>query len=185
MRHPQPARRRAVLPRPNLKADSRDPGRHRSEPLPFPLNHAAARFDAVADALRRDDIERFEAAARRLLGLGPGLTPSGDDFLGGIFFALALAPREAWLERLPAVRVRIRGAAQTATHAISAALLGDLIDGAGYGLLHDLAAALQSQAPARIDAATQALLRLGASSGADLLAGLLLALTTASAPATD
>ncbi len=34
---------------------------------------------------RKDDLED---AAKRLLGLGPGLTPSGDDVLGGVFLAL-------------------------------------------------------------------------------------------------
>ena len=155
------------------------------QPLAFPMNHAAARLDAVRTALELDDIERFEAAALRLLGLGQGLTPSGDDFLGGIFFALAHAPRAAWLERLPGVKTRLCSAATSATNVISAALLEDLMQGASYGVLHDLMFALQGDTPEEIETATQALLGLGASSGADLLAGLLLALTTGPAPSTN
>ena len=42
---------------------------------------------AMADACARDDRGRAAAAAAPLLGLGPGLTPSGDDFVGGALFA--------------------------------------------------------------------------------------------------
>src|SRR5258708_5716695 len=37
----------------------------------------------LIDASRQQDIAGVEAAARGLAGLGPGLTPSGDDALGG------------------------------------------------------------------------------------------------------
>jgi Protein of unknown function (DUF2877) len=147
-------------------------------PLPFPLNHASTRFDALRDALEHNDLAAFAAAAGRVLGLGPGLTPSGDDFLGGILFALNHAPRAAWRVGLPAVLAGIREQAAQATNPISAALLDDLMAGASYRALHDTLAALQSDADTEIARASQALLRVGASSGADMLAGLLLALLT-------
>ena len=149
-------------------------------PLPFPLDHARPRFDAVREALTRNDVAAFEAAALRVLGLGHGLTPSGDDFIGAIFFALAHAPREAWRADMPAMQARMHEAAQTTTNAISAALLDDLMAGRSYRALHELLAALQDGDAATIHHASQALLRVGASSGADMLAGLLLALTTSS-----
>ena len=77
------------------------------QPLPFPLEHARPRFDAVREALARNDAPAFEAAALRVLGLGHGLTPSGDDFIGAIFFALAHAPREAWRADMPAMQARM------------------------------------------------------------------------------
>ena len=147
-------------------------------PLHFPLEHARPRFDAVREALTRHDAAAFETAALRVLGLGHGLTPSGDDFIGAIFFALAHAPRVAWRADMPAMQARMHEAAQTATNAISAALLDDLIAGASYRALHEQLAALQDGDAATIHHATQALLRVGASSGADMLAGLLLALIT-------
>jgi Protein of unknown function (DUF2877) len=146
--------------------------------LPFPLNHAQGRLDTIRAALQANDLVAFEAAALRVLGLGHGLTPSGDDFVGGILFALHHAPRMQWLTDLPATQQRIRTAATTATNAISAALLDDLMDGASYSVLHDMLAALQSQNSQRILAATDDLMRLGASSGADLLAGVLLTFLT-------
>ena len=146
--------------------------------LPFPLQHASARFDAIRDALERNDLPAFAAPALRVLGLGHGLTPSGDDFVGGIFFALAHAPRDAWAADLPGVQARVRAAAKTSTNAISAALLEDLMAGASYAPLHELLAALHDNDLSAIASASQALLRVGASSGADMLAGLLLGLLT-------
>ena len=113
-------------------------------PLPFPLDRTASRFDAVRDALLRDDISAFESAALRVLGLGDGLTPSGDDFLGGIFFALAHAPRIAWHDAMEGVKARILEQAKTATHVISAAWLADSMNGASYRVLHSMLDALQS-----------------------------------------
>ena len=150
----------------------------KGQPLPFPLDRATPRFDAIRAALERNDLRAFEAGAHRILGLGHGLTPSGDDFVGGICFALRHAPRDAWRADLPAVLVRIRSCAATSTNVISAALLDDLIDGASYGELHELLAALQGKMLSEIERATRALLRVGASSGADMLAGLLVALLT-------
>lgn len=147
-------------------------------PLPFPLQLASVRFDVIRDALVRNHLPDFAAGARRVLGLGHGLTPSGDDFVGGICFALAHAPRRAWVAGLPAVRADLLDSANDATNVISAALLGDLIAGASYAPMHELLAALQSGDARVVSAAMQRLLRLGATSGADMLAGLLLALTT-------
>ncbi len=145
-------------------------------PLPFPLQPAQARFDAVRSALVAQDLHAFEAAALRVLGLGHGLTPSGDDFVGAVLFTLRHAPIPSWQARLPAMQAQLRQAACTATNPISAALLDDLMAGRSYRVLHDLLATLQHGQPAAIHAAAQALLAVGASSGADMLAGVLLAL---------
>lgn len=153
-------------------------------PLPFPLDAAMPRFDAVRDALQRDHLRDFETAALRVLGLGHGLTPSGDDFLGGIVFALHHAPRADWQSGVHAVVERFRRAAETRTNVISAALFDDLTAGASHAELHELLAALHTNSAPAVDQACAALLRLGASSGADLLAGVLVALTTTSHPCT-
>ncbi len=152
------------------------------QPMPFPLNHATARFDALRHALQHQDIAAFEIAALRVLGLGVGLTPSGDDFVGGIFFALAHTPSTHWKNSresdFSATKNRLRAAAKTATNAISAALLGDLMDGRSYRALHELLAALHNNNATEIIAARRALTSVGATSGSDILAGLLLVLTT-------
>ncbi len=149
-------------------------------PLPFPMQTAVPRFEAVRQALQKQDLDAFEAAALRVLGLGHGLTPSGDDFIGGVLFTLVHAPIKAWRTGLPAVKNRLHQAAQTATNPISAALLDDLMAGASYRALHDLLLALHKGHASAVDAAVAYLLTLGASSGADLLAGVRLALQTSS-----
>lgn len=152
--------------------------------LAFPLNYAKARFDDARDGLREalqtKQIKAFEPSALRVLGLGNGLTPSGDDFLGGIFFAYAHAckPYPHWLLGLPELQANLRLASSASTNQISAALLVSNMEGASYGELHDMLDALESNDLRFMATAMQALLNLGASSGADLLAGLLLALTT-------
>lgn len=145
--------------------------------LAFPLNHAKPRFDAVRDALQTKQVKTFEAAALRVIGLGNGLTPSGDDFLGGIFFALAHRPHPKWLLGLPALKANLHKACEALTNPISAALLADNMAGTSFGELHDMLDALESNDSRFIAAARDALLDVGSSSGADMLTGLLLALT--------
>jgi hypothetical protein len=144
-------------------------------PLAFPLEGARARADALAHACADDDPARAAVAAEALLGLGAGLTPSGDDFVGGAFFARALLARvgacdaAGWRD----AAARVRAAATRLTHPVSAALLGDLLAGDGWAPMHDLAATLAAaDGPGALDAAWR-LTRLGHSSGWDLLAGVL------------
>jgi Protein of unknown function (DUF2877) len=146
--------------------------------MPFPLKLSVARFDAIKQTLSGNDLDAFTSAALRVLGLGNGLTPSGDDFVGGMMFALAHAPRQAWVDDLPMAKARIRNAALVSTNVISAALLDDMMAGKSYSALHDVLFALHSNNTTSIVGACEKLLNVGASSGADMLAGLLLALTT-------
>ena len=151
-----------------------------NQTLPFPLNLATQRFEAIRAAMHRRDLTALEAAALRVLGLGHGLTPSGDDFVGGLLFALTFRQRfssgETWLDGLPQTACRISEKARLATNVISAALLDDLLAGQSYRVLHELLGALNTQDTDTIRAAASRLLTLGASSGADLLAGVLLGL---------
>lgn len=73
--------------------------------------------------------------AEQLIGLGPGLTPSGDDYLGGMLVALRLTGRGVqadglwrWLQ--PRLKER--------TSAISAAHLGAAAAGEAHEALHDV-----------------------------------------------
>lgn len=146
--------------------------------LAFPLNHAKSRFDDVRNALQAKHRKAFEASAIRALGLGQGLTPSGDDFLGGIFFAMAHKPYPDWAADMQGLQTNLRLACGASTNQISAALLASNMAGASFGELHDMLDALESNDSRFMAASTDALLNVGSSSGADMLAGLLLALTT-------
>jgi uncharacterized protein DUF2877 len=105
--------------------------------------------------------------AEILIGLGPGLTPSGDDYLGGMLLALRACARAVqaeslwrWLE--PRLEAR--------TSAISAAHLAAAAQGEGHEALHRALACLFAD-PADWAGALAALDRVGHCSGWDGLAG--------------
>jgi len=114
--------------------------------------------------------------AAQLIGLGPGLTPSGDDYLGGVLVALRWIGRGAqadslwrWLE--PRIAQR--------TSAISAAHLAAAAGGEVHEALHQVLSDLSAwEAPdflpglGRLDA-------IGHTSGWDALAGIVAVARTA------
>lgn len=142
--------------------------RRSPEPL---LARAVEPARALARACVADDPGPAREAALALLGLGPGLTPAGDDYLGGAFFALRLlrAAGAALAAGWDQVREEVIRLAPERTHPVSVALLGDLLAGEAHAPLHDLAGALAAGA-ATLPAARR-LVRIGHSSGWDLLAG--------------
>ena len=93
--------------------------------------HAQPALEALERWLRGNALE---ADAQGLIGLGPGLTPSGDDYLGGMLVALHALGREAqarglwrWLQpRL------------SRTSAISGAHLEAAAAGEAHEVLHDV-----------------------------------------------
>lgn len=110
----------------------------------------------------------------RLIGLGPGLTPAGDDALGGALVALRTFNSEAAADRLAVWSLaRARGA----TSDISYAHLAAAAEGEGAAALHDTLAALAGDREELTDAVAR-LDRIGHSSGWDALAGAVAALTT-------
>jgi hypothetical protein len=141
-------------------------------PLEFPLAGARGPAGALAGACARDDAAAAVAAALELVGVGGGLTPSGDDYVGGALFARrllaagGLADGTAWRR----ATTTLLAGARTRTHPISLTLLGDLADGLGWAPLHELVHALAAGAPA--GAVARRLSSLGHTSGWDVLAGL-------------
>ncbi len=111
-------------------------------------------------------------AANALIGLGQGLTPAGDDFIGGALIALRASGRAAQADRIAAWALAL---AQQGTGRISRAHLACAAAGEGHEALHALLRVLHKGAPA-IDRALDALAHVGHSSGMDAGAGALLAL---------
>jgi hypothetical protein len=108
-----------------------------------------------------------------LVGLGPGLTPSGDDFLGGILIALHAtghkdAARKLAEELLPLARNR--------TNIISAALLASAANGEGNAAVHRILSAMNGQKTQRLIESLGIMDTVGHSSGWDAVAGLSLVL---------
>ncbi|WP_051425977.1 DUF2877 domain-containing protein [Jiangella gansuensis] len=121
------------------------------------------------------------AAVCGLLGLGPGLTPAGDDVLAGALVALAAARRDAAdaADMADALDGAVRATRPfERTTAVSAGLLAHARRGLGIPQLTSLVRAL-GRPDADVDAAARALLRVGHTSGAALHLGVLLALAPA------
>ena len=108
-----------------------------------------------------------------LIGLGPGLTPSGDDFLGGVLIALHALGCERPAQRLGGTVL----AAASGTSAISAAHLATAVEGQGsaalHALLNDLLRGLLRGRGTSLETRLAALGRIGHTSGWDTLAGAL------------
>ena len=153
-------------------AGARPPGR------PSRLLTAAAPGLAALKRLIEAGLRGQRCAARdhqgivELIGLGPGLTPSGDDLIGGALVALASLSRLATRDALwRACRAHLdRSNAISAAHLRSAAL--------GYAAapLHEAVHAVIAGQVDRIRPALTALSKVGHSSGLDALAGALMVL---------
>ncbi|MGH6979832.1 MAG: DUF2877 domain-containing protein [Stellaceae bacterium] len=147
-------------------------------------NRAAEPFarqarDAIPALLRAEQSDDREAACAvvdRLVGLGDGLTPAGDDFLVGFLAGLWSWPlkdeprrrfRAALADRVVAVSNR--------TGAISRHYLEAAAEGEVSQTLADLAAAIGKGDAKKTAGAVAAALAVGASSGAAASYGLLLA----------
>jgi hypothetical protein len=150
--------------------ESIDPGPAFADPIllfaqPFVLGMARASLDQQPSPLAQN--------ADALVGLGAGLTPSGDDFLGGWLFAVtrlqAAYPHVNFINHAIPVETY-----HSRTHLISFTLLKDLAGGQASAPLHHINNNLLAGEPfGSIDPFIAQLTRIGHSTGWDLLAGLL------------
>jgi hypothetical protein len=149
--------------------------------FPTPLTCVALRWlEQLARASWRQEQAPIEEAVERLAGLGPGLTPSGDDVLGGFAAVMALLSpalsqdglSREWIATLIA---RIAGPRTTLiSHVLlTHAARGEVGEQIGALLL---ALALPVSEHAQVRQAAERVLSFGATSGADTLLGLLLGL---------
>lgn len=126
-----------------------------------------------ACVLLRDGPE-LERAIAAVLGLGPGLTPSGDDLILGLCMARAVVrkaegrPRGLWEASVS----RQLGN----THALSAFFIERALEGRSHEFVESALACLLACGSAKTRAAVERLLGVGATSGFDIGLGLYLAL---------
>ena len=125
---------------------------------------------------RGDDCGPLPSETVALIGLGPGLTPSGDDVLAGCLIALHQTSRHRQAAELAGHVVSIAG---NATGRISAAHLGCAAEGYGSAALHQTLDALLTGSLQNLPDCLTALDRVGHSSGWDGLIGVVLGLTAA------
>jgi len=128
--------------------------------------HAAAPIDDLTRWL--SDTHPDPDWPARLLGLGPGLTPSGDDFIGGMMIALhGIGEGEATEQIWQAAQSH----AAVATNPISYAHLRAASAGYGSAALHDAIAVITCGRAAEIQPAITRAASIGHTSGWDALAG--------------
>jgi hypothetical protein len=146
--------------------------------LPPCLGVTSAVAERLWAACRARNLSDVLEAGLELVGLGPGFTPAGDDYLGGLLFTLYHLQRastgvRSWDEERVADFLT---QARRLTGWVSHVILSDLARGHGPGPLHDLVGSMFDPAPAS-DLAVHAdrLCRIGHSSGRDMLAGVLAA----------
>jgi hypothetical protein len=132
------------------------------------IAHFASWLTGVLEADRVPTAE--SVAVHGLIGLGPGLTPSGDDFLAG---ALALLDALAQMQAHAALAGAIKASQRGLTSPLSGCLLRAAATGhIGEHLHHAIAAVISGD----VDTAVVAARNVGHCSGWDMLAGAVTAL---------
>lgn len=134
----------------------------------------------LCDAAIRCDEASLTRASRGLAGLGPGLTPSGDDLLAGFVAAWTLIGESLGQDGTACERVTAavvagaeRGASPLGRVWLAHACRGELLEP-----MTRYVAALLADDPGDLGAAVRGALAVGASSGTDWMVGFLLAAAT-------
>jgi hypothetical protein len=142
----------------------------------MPEHAQGVRCVRLHQAVVERDPARVASGLEGLLGWGPGLTPSGDDFIIGMLLALGRTqPRSVFSnELLEAATGMIEARAGGGTTAISASLLACAAAGEGDERLLALVDHIQTGEPGEV-AARMAASSWGSTSGWDALAGISLA----------
>jgi hypothetical protein len=152
------------------------PGKEKKLP-PAPLNMYSAfilkDLGRFLQACQEDDLDRAAGLARALIGFGPGLTPSCDDFMTGILLSFYYLPGRGPEEHRTACFFgQIEKMALERTNLISYHMIRHAVRGhAGLLYLEALRAAGAGDLAA-MGPVIDRLLDFGASSGADFLYGL-------------
>jgi hypothetical protein len=146
------------------------------EPVALRLTARLAEFHHT---MMEDRIPRAIEAISGLLGLGPGLTPSGDDIAMGLLASLV------WQARLGSVSDRlvcslagaVREVAPSRTNRISARLLYYAGEGVLYAPALELGEALLAGEPSMLHDTARRLCSIGNTTGVDVATGLLAGIT--------
>ena len=128
--------------------------------------------DGLVLALGRGDTEAALAHAGRLLGLGPGLTPSGDDFLTGLLASRALC-RRLGDTRSDAFALGVIRLAKTATNPIGYAAIAKAARGEVRERVARLVIVLGSATAEPVSPALAQVLAIGSSSGTEIAFGVI------------
>jgi Protein of unknown function (DUF2877). len=144
---------------------------------PF-LSAAATSIAGITQAIKASDLPALQIHAGKLAGLGPGLTPSGDDLLAGLMAAMLFAqkthsgsPRKVPAEHLNETILRHT---KGKTNDLSRQHLEFSARGEVSETMESLILTLLQGPSSNLNVAARELMKIGASSGSDLLLGILL-----------
>jgi hypothetical protein len=124
---------------------------------------------SLGKSIQNTDVDTLHHATLRLIGLGPGLTPSGDDFLCG-FIAAAYCKSNVRNNLLLEIS-QIILSGLTKTNAISATFLRCVIRGEVCSALYNFAKAIRGNV--NLEETLKQLCTIGHSSGMDTATGFL------------
>uniref|UniRef100_UPI00403F3EBF DUF2877 domain-containing protein n=1 Tax=Candidatus Enterococcus willemsii TaxID=1857215 RepID=UPI00403F3EBF len=147
------------------------------------IEASANNFDYYARKLIQERLEKFnlywhnqqlEEATQELcniLGLGIGLTPTGDDVITGIFASLHA------LQNFPQEFKELKKVAKIRTNAVSYAEIREALDGRFSQVIANVFVALSNESEMEILQAIDMLKLIGSTSGSDMLWGIRFGLT--------
>jgi hypothetical protein len=138
------------------------------------LKHARPKLNKIVAACIASDFTQILVTAEDLIGLGEGLTPSGDDFIGGLLFSsLTIQEMGIQYQGLPPEKVAVfLENSRKRTNLISYTMLEEHAEGHASDTLHRFVnAILADKSLESVKHYGLELIRLGSSTGWDLLTG--------------
>ncbi len=135
-------------------------------------NKLAEVGSGLVAALAGGNSGKIAGWAAGLIGLGPGLTPSGDDFLVGLLAALHCSPQSAHRAMFGCLGDVVTERALKGTNAISATALKNAAAGRFPETVLMLLAEICADNPQRLNDRAAKVLAIGSSSGTDMLYGI-------------
>lgn len=125
----------------------------------------------IVEALVSGQTDLIEHHAHRLVGLGPGLTPAGDDFLAGLAVACALSDGPGHTHKATFIRLSL--ACSGRTNAISHATFVQAAHGRVEESITSLLLAMSRNDVTSMREYARRVIGIGTTSGTDILSGIL------------
>jgi len=135
-------------------------------------------IDALMWGIFSGDVETIKGSVEPILGLGPGLTPSCDDFLAGLLLSLNTAGASLFKNEPETVQFfgriseEISNLAKKKTIIYSSNFINESALGEGPKAALDLIFSIITKSPDRVAELSKRLISVGATSGADIAIGI-------------
>jgi hypothetical protein len=149
---------------------------HSGEGLNVYSKNALPRIKELLEAVRGADLSGIWRATRGLAGLGPGLTPSGDDLLSGYMLMMSLYAKNTgrWEEMVARTNRAVLSGARGRTTALSEEYLSQAAQGRGNESATILCRELLTGEDGSIEQAVRNITMIGETSGTDTTLGMIL-----------